>query len=220
MYLNYFIFVIALLILIYVSCIIENKSIVYFLGILLIFLVLNKCVESKKEYFDVNRSIELLKRTSNQSREISKLENEVSDLGSELTDLVEVVKKQNLIANIDKNNESSEFSIEQSQKNQDDDLDRLDKELDILIKLYKKETEDLTQPDSLPVYSSCKVKKEGEMYMRPDKEMSTHDMIKTLENQEMMKNLGITSPSSQGLYNSMNNGKEISDMMDININLI
>ena len=220
MYLNYFIFVIALLILIYVSCIIENKSIVYFLGILLIFLILNKCVENKKEYFDVNRSIELLKKTSNQSREINKLENNVDDLSKELEDLKNVVTKQHLIDNINKNMEATDYNIQESQLKQDDDLDRLDKELDILIKLYKQETEDMTQPDSLPVYSSCKVKKEGEMYMRPEKEMSTQEMMQTLENQEMMKNLGITSESSQQLYSSINNGKEISDMMDININLI
>ena len=37
MYLNYFIFVIALLILIYVSSVVKNKGVVYFLGIILIY---------------------------------------------------------------------------------------------------------------------------------------------------------------------------------------
>jgi len=35
-----------------------------------------------------------------------------------------------------------------------------------------------------------------------------------------MKNLVITSESSQALYNSMNNGKNIGDSMDINFNLV
>ena len=220
MYLNYFIFVIALLILIYVSTLIKDKTIVYFLSIILIFLVLNKCVEDKKEYFNVNRSIELLKKTSNQSKEINKLDNEVEDLSKQLNDLTKVVQQQHLISNIDKNMEASEFSIEQSQKNQDEELKRLEIELDVLIKLYKQELEDNSQPDSLPVYSSCKVKSEGEMYKRPEKEMSTQEMMKSLENQELMKNLGITSESSQALYNSMNNGNDIGDSMDINFNLV
>ena len=125
MYLNYFIFVIALLILIYVSTLIKDKTIVYFLSIILIFLVLNKCVEDKKEYFNVNRSIELLKKTSNQSKEINKLDNEVEDLSKQLNDLTKVVQQQHLISNIDKNMEASEFSIEQSQKNQDEELKTL-----------------------------------------------------------------------------------------------
>lgn len=220
MYLNYFIFVIALLILIYVSTLIKDKTIIYFLSIILIFLVLNKCVEDKKEYFNVNRSIELLKKTSNQSREINKLDNEVEDLSKQLNDLVKVVQQQHLIAIVDKNMEASEFSIEQSQKNQDEELKRLEIELDVLIKLYKQELEDTSQPDSLPVYSSCKVKSEGEMYKRPEKEMSTQEMMKSLENQELMKNLGITSESSQALYNSINNGNDVGDSMDINFNLV
>jgi len=180
MYLNYFIFVIALLILIYVSTLIKDKTIVYFLSIILIFLVLNKCVEDKKEYFNVNKSIELLKKTSSQSREINKLDNEVEDLGKQLNDLVTVVKQQHLISNINKNLEGSEFTIEQSQKNQDEELKRLEIELDLLIKLYKQELEDTSQQDSLPVYSSCKVKSEGEMYKRPEKEMSTQEMMKSV----------------------------------------
>ena len=219
MYLNYFIFVIALLILIYISTLIKNKGVIYFLSIIIIFLIINKCVEDKKEYFSVNKSIELLKRTANQSREINSLENQVENLDKELKDLVDVVKKQNIIQNMEKNMEASEFSLEKSQDKQDEELDRLDKELDILIKLYKKETEDTVKPDSLPVYSSCKVKAEGELYKRPDKEMSTQDMIKNLENQEMMKNLGITSESSQMLYNSVNDHKN-GDNMHINFNLV
>ena len=219
MYLNYFIFVISLLILIYVSSVVKNKGVVYFLGILLVFLVLNKCVEDKKEHFSVNKSIELLKRTASQSREINSLENQVESLDNELKDLVDVVKQQNLIQNMEKNMEASEFNLDKSQEKQDDELDRLDKELDILIKLYKKETEDTSKPDSLPVYSSCKVKKEGEMYKRPDEEMSTQDMIRDLENQEMMKNLGITGESSQMLYNSINKDKN-GDNMHINFNLV
>jgi len=219
MYLNYFIFVIALLILIYISTLIKNKGVIYFLSIIIIFLIINKCVEDKKEYFSVNKSIELLKRTASQSREINSLENQVENLDKELKDLVDVVKKQNIIQNMEKNMEASEFSLEKSQDKQDEELDRLDKELDILIKLYKKETEDTVKPDSLPVYSSCKVKAEGELYKRPDKEMSTQDMIKNLENQEMMKNLGITSESSQMLYDSVNDHKN-GDNMHINFNLV
>ena len=219
MYLNYFIFVIALLILIYISCVVKNKGVVYFLLIILIFLILNKCVKNKKEHFSVNKSIELLKRSANQSREINSLENQVSSLDNELKDLVEVVKKQNLIQNIEKNMESSEFNLDKAQEKQDDELDRLDKELDILIKLYKKETENTSKPQSLPVYSSCKVKREGELYRRPDKEMSTEEMMKNIEAQETLKNLGITSESSKILYDNINNNKT-GDNMHINFNLI
>ena len=49
MKLNLFILVISLLLLIYVSCKIEEKSIAYFLAVLLIFLILKKYLEEQNQ---------------------------------------------------------------------------------------------------------------------------------------------------------------------------
>ena len=49
MFLNYAILTIVLLFLIYISCIIKDKGIIYFILILLIFISLKKCMEDNKE---------------------------------------------------------------------------------------------------------------------------------------------------------------------------
>ena len=87
--------------------------------------------------------------------------------------------------------------------------------------LYRKETEDLDKKkyNSLPVFSSCKVKNEGEFYKRNQNQLSTQEMIQKLENQEMLKNMGIDSESSNELLTTMQNGN-MADNMNVNVNLV
>ena len=68
--------------------------------------------------------------------------------------------------------DSKTFSLEESQKKQDNSLESLENELDILLRLYKKENDvnEEVKYKSLPVFSSCKVNDMGEIYKR-DKEV-------------------------------------------------
>ena len=123
------------------------------------------------------------------------------------------------------NSKGKDFSLEESQKKQDEELSNLEKELDVLLKLYRKETEDLEKNEykPLPVFSSCKIFEEGEQYLRDyssegNGTVSDGDLIKSLENEELLKNLGIDSKTSMDLYNQMEMGKK-GDMIDFNINI-
>ena len=149
------------------------------------------------------------------------LKEKVGDLTTNLTDLTEIMKKQTLNKAMERGSEAKNFSLTESQKRQDLELDRIDKELDVLLKLYRKETEDLDKKkyNKLPVFSSCKVKNEGEFYKRDQNELSTQEMIQKLENQEMLKNMGIDSETSNDLLTTMQNGR-MSDNMDVNVNLV
>ena len=139
-------------------------------------------------------------------------------------DLRDVLKKQTIKNSMMKDGQAKTFSLVESQKNQDNSLESLEKELDILLRLYKKENENdnETKYKSLPVFSSCKVNDLGEMYkrdMNTDKE-KTKEIIEQLEKEELGKNLGIESESGRNLLSSVNkqiNGN--SGNVDINFNL-
>ena len=131
------------------------------------------------------------------------------------------MKKQTINRAMERGSEAKNFSLTESQKKQDLELDSLEKELDVLLKLYRKETEniDKLKYNKLPVFSSCKVKNEGELYKRDENPLSTEDMIHKLENQEMLKNMGIESETSGELLNTMQSAK-MGDNLDVNVNLV
>lgn len=224
MFLNYAILTIILLLLIYISYNIKDKGIIYFILILLIFITLKKCVDKntlKEKFYNVNTARVALSESVGNTNELDSLKEKVGNLSTNLTDLTEVMKKQTLNKAMERGSEAKNFSLTESQKSQDLELDRLDKELDVLLKLYRKETDDLDKKkyNTLPVFSSCKVKNEGEFYKRSDNQLSTQEMIQKLENQEMLKNMGIDSESSNELLTTMQNGN-MADNMDVNVNLV
>ena len=226
MFLNYAILTIILLLLIYVSYNVKDKGIIYFILILLIFITLKKCVETNKKetkenFYNVNSARTALSESVGNTNELDNLKEKVGDLTTNLTDLTEIMKKQTINKAMERGSEAKNFSLTESQKRQDLELDRIDKELDVLLKLYRKETDDLDKKkyNSIPVFNSCKVKNEGEFYRRSDNELSTQEMIQKLEKQEMLKNMGIDSETSNQLLTTMKNGR-MSDNMDINVNLV
>ena len=148
----------------------------------------------------------------------------VKDLETTVSDLKEVLKKQTIKNNMIRDGESKTFSLEESQKKQDSNLESLENELDILLRLYKKENEvnDEVKYKSLPVFSSCKVSDMGEMYKRDEEieKEKTQKIIETIQKEELGKNLGIGSETSKDLLGLVNN--EVSGNtgnVDINFNL-
>ena len=128
----------------------------------------------------------------------------INDLETTVADLKEVLKKQTIKNAMIRDGDAKTFSLEESQKKQDSSLESLENELDILLRLYKKENEvnDEVKYKSLPVFSSCKVNDMGEMYKKDmDEGMKEHKkIIETLEKEELGKNLGIQSQKQVKIY--------------------
>ena len=225
MYLNIFLLVILLLGLIFVTDKIQNKGIVYFLLIILIFLCVKKFLVKQKEYFtNADEVSKQLYDSVAGADDTTVLNNRINELESTVSDLRDVLKKQTIKNSMMKDGEAKSFSLVESQKNQDNSLESLEKELDILLRLYKKEndTDNETKYKSLPVFSSCKVNDLGEMYKRDinSEKEKTKEIIEQLENEELGKNLGIESETGRELLSSVNkqlNGN--SGNVDINFNL-
>lgn len=225
MYLNIFLLVILLLGLIFVTDKIQNKGIIYFLLIILIFLCVKKFLIKQNEYFTNSDEVskQLLDSVAG-ADDTTVLNNRINELENTVMDLREVLKKQTIKNSMMKDGEAKTFSLVESQRNQDNSLESLEKELDILLRLYKKENEsdNETKYKSLPVFSSCKVNDLGEMYkkdMSAEKE-KRNEIVEALEKEEMGKNLGIESETGRDLLSSVN--KQInrnSGNVDININL-
>ncbi len=225
MYLNIFLLVILLLGLIFVTDKIQNKGIIYFLLIILIFLCVKKFLIKQNEYFTNADEVskQLLDSVAG-ADDTTVLNNRINELENTVMDLREVLKKQTIKNSMMKDGEAKTFSLVESQRNQDNSLESLEKELDILLRLYKKENEsdNETKYKSLPVFSSCKVNDLGEMYkkdMSAEKE-KRNEIVEALEKEEMGKNLGIESETGRDLLSSVNkqlNGN--SGNVDININL-
>ena len=221
MYLNIFLLVILLLGLILVTDKIKNKGIVYFMLIILIFLCVKKFLINQKEYFENAEQIhQQLQNSVSDSNESDALRNRINELENTVQDLRQtMIDKTNPMI---RDNNAKGFSLEESQKNQDSSLESLESELDILLRLYRKENEtnEETKYKSLPVFSSCKVNDLGEMYKRDLNTEKNKEIIESLEREELGKNLGIDSESSRDLLSSINrqvNGK--SGNVDINLNL-
>ena len=225
MYLNIFLLVILLLGLIFVTDKIQNKGIIYFLLIILIFLCVKKFLIKQNEYFTNADEVskQLLDSVAG-ADDTTVLNNRINELENTVMDLREVLKKQTIKNSMMKDGEAKTFSLVESQRNQDNSLESLEKELDILLRLYKKENEsdNETKYKSLPVFSSCKVNDLGEMYKRDmsaEKE-KRNEIVEALEKEELGKNLGIESETGRDLLSSVNkqiNGN--SGNVDINFNL-
>ena len=225
MYLNIFLVVLMLLGLVYLNDKIKKKSVIYFLMIILVFLCVKKMGQEQNEYFE---NIEEIQNQLQQSVETENsgmaMKGRINDLETTVADLKEVLKKQTIKNAMIRDNDSKTFSLEESQKKQDSSLESLENELDILLRLYKKENEvnEEVKYKSLPIFSSCKVNDMGEMYKKDvDAEQErTQKIIETLEKDELSKNLGIESESGKdllGLVNKQVNGN--AGNVDINFNL-
>lgn len=222
LYLNYFISAILLLLIILITYYIKEKSIIYFIVILLILLILNCILKKKKEFFNVNETAELLRESAEKDNKMEKMNSKMAKLENNIGDLTDIVKQQRVKELYKKNSEAKDFDMTKSQEKQDNELDFLEREIDILTKMYKNEVDMLEGKNvsAIPVLSSCKVKNEGNLYKKGNgNESQTEDLIKKIENIERLKNNGVNSESSNNLYNLISKDK-ISDNMDINVNLL
>lgn len=234
--LSHIVFILLLLVLILFTFCLEQKTVMYFIIILLVLLVVQKCVkENKAERFvdhegtdgnsgsgvtvDTSEAADKLMAAAGKDREINSLQKHVGGLEKEIRELRDIMRLKNLNTAIEKNAKSQDFDLAKSQQQQDNTLDALEGELDVLLKLYRKETEteDKTKYHSLPIYSSCKAKEEGMQYLR-DYE-NNESTVQMLENEELMKNLGIDSKSSAQLMSQIKKG-QASDNINFNINLV
>ena len=231
MNLEYLILALVLIVLIYISTLIKNKGFLYFVIIIIIFLYLKILLDKQninnenrknREYFNsLAPSRFKLQQSVNKEKEVDLLKKQIKDLQSNVTDVTEVLKKHTLSRAYQRGNDGQTYDLQSSQEKQDNELDNLDKELDVLLKLYRKENEELDKNKyhSLPVYSSCAVKNQGDLYMRDPNELSVQDLATELESKEVLKNLGIESQSSAKLLSQIQTGSS-SDNMDINLNLV
>lgn len=222
MELNIFILVICLLGLILVSYEIKNKNIVYFLCVLLLFLGL-------KKYFELNENFETpeeqeaiakLEEAVKSTSENEEMQERVNNLETNIEDLKNIIKAQNLSREMNRGDEAKTFSLTESQKRQDSNLESLEKEVDILLRLYRAENDnnDKDKYKTLPIYSSCKVRDQGKKYTRDYDNMSTQELINDLEKAEAVKNLGFNSDSAEQLHSLLQS--QDSQNIDVNFNLI
>ena len=225
MYINIFLVVLLLLGLVYLNDKIKKKSVIYFLMIILVFLCVKKMCGEQTDFFDNIENIqEKLQNSVEEEKKDMAMDGRIKELESTVTDLKEVIKKQTIKNSMIRDGESKTFSLEESQKKQDNSLETLENELDILLRLYKKENDvnEEVKYKSLPVFSSCKVNDMGEMYKRDEEveKEKTQKIIETLQKEELGKNLGIGSETSKdllGLVNKQVNGN--AGNVDINFNL-
>jgi len=143
MELNLFILVIFLLGFIFISSKIPQKSIVYFLCILLIFLILKKYLDKQNNQNKQNREtfqsaqereaiskMDLaVERTANDDA----LKERVGGLETNIEDLKKIIRAQNLNKQMERGEDAKTFSMTESQKRQASNLEGLEKEVDILL---------------------------------------------------------------------------------------
>ena len=224
MYLNLFILVIFLLGFIFVSSKIPQKSIVYFLCILLIFLILKKYLDKQnRETFQSSQEREAIskmdfavERTANDDA----LKERVGGLETNIEDLKKIIRAQNLNKQMERGEDAKTFSMTESQKRQDSNLESLEKEVDILLKLYKQESDnnDKDKYKTLPIYSSCKVRDQGKQFVRGKDNRTTQDLLRDLEKTETLKNLGLNSETAEHLHDLLDG--ENNQNVDVNFNLV
>ena len=224
MELNLFILVIFLLGFIFISSKIEKKSIVYFLCILLIFLILKKYLDKQnRETFQSTQEREAIskmdlavERTVNDDA----LKERVGGLETNIEDLKKIIRAQNLNKQMERGEDAKTFSMTESQKRQDSNLEGLEKEVDILLKLYKQESDnnDKDKYNTLPIYSSCKVRDQGKQYVRGKDNRTTQDLLRDLEKTETLKNLGLNSETAEHLHDLLDG--ENNQNVDVNFNLV
>ena len=128
----------------------EQKTIMYFIIILLVLLVVQKCVkENKAERFadhkgeevetvDTSEAADKLMAAAGKDREINGLQKQVGSLEKELRELRDIMRMKSLNTAIEKNAKSQNFDLSKSQEQQDATLDALESELDVLLKYIEK----------------------------------------------------------------------------------
>ncbi len=229
--LYYIILTLCLILLILITALVDDKKkgYGYFLIILFVFLVVHRYVKDRQKnelfvskylegFVDTTDATDALAAAVAKDNQIVELQNQVKSLEKDIGDLTDVVRQRALNTALDDTSEARDFSLLEAQKKQDQDLDKLESELDVLLKLYRNETEeqDKVKYDTLPVFSSCKLKEEGMAYLRDANE--TQNYASQLETEEMMKNLGVNSRTSAELLGQMN--KQQGDNINFNLNLV
>ncbi len=220
MYLNIFLVVIVSLGIIFMTDKIKNKGVAYFLLITLIFLTLKKFLSEQKEYFEnVDKVTEELKESVARSSETAELKSRISQLENNLSDFKSDLVKKTIETTMIRNEESETYGTKESQLEQDELLASLEREVEILEKLYnsKNDTVDETKYKSLPVFSSCKVNDMGEYYKNDN--TNNNSLVRQLEDEEQGKNLGMESNSGRDLLKKINNHSGNLGNVDINFNL-
>ena len=222
--LYYIILTLFLLVLILITCCLKQKSVMYFIIIIFLALVLNKCIldNKKVETFAATQAGDQLINAVRKDREIDALQNQVSNLQRDIKDLTDVVRVKTLNNQLEKNSKTDNYNLLESQKSQDRELGALEAELDVLLKLYRKEIDDndKNKYKSIPIHSSCKVKDEGLQYVRDyDDEKLTSNDIQTLENSELLKNAGIDSESATNLLSTLKQGS-LDDKINMAFNFV
>ena len=220
MYLNIFLVVIVSLGIIFMTDKIKNKGVAYFLLITLIFLTLKKFLGEQKEYFEnVDNVTEELKESVARSSETAELKSRITQLENNLSDFKSDLVKKTIETTMIRNEDSETYGTKESQLEQDELLASLEREVEILEKLYnsKNDTVDETKYKSLPVFSSCKVNDMGEYYKNDN--TNNNSLVRQLEDEEQAKNLGMESNSGRDLLKKINNHSGNLGNVDINFNL-
>ena len=220
--LNIFILVICLLGLILISYQIKNKNIIYFLCVMLTFLALKRYFESREQFQSTQEkeAISSLEDAVNRTAETEELQERVGGLETNIEDLKKIMRAQNLSRQMERGDEAKTFSMTESQKRQDSNLESLETEIDILLKMYKEENmnNDKDKYKTLPIYSSCKVRDQGRKHVRTSDNRTTQDLMRDLEKADTLKNLGLNSESAEELHSLLQ--AEDSQNIDVNFNLL
>lgn len=215
MNLKIFILAIILMVLIYISSLIKQKNLIYFICVLLILLSLRDYIQNKETFENVQlkEAINKVNEAVGETEESDKLNKKIKNLEATLSDLTRIVREQNLNKEMDRGADATNFSMTESQKTQDNQLEMLEKEVDILLKLYKKQNQNNEEDKykTLPIFSSCKVSDLGQKYQKPQ------EIVKELLNADKNKNLGLNSESAEQLEEMLDN--DMNETVDFNIKL-
>lgn len=215
MNLKIFILAIILMVLIYISSLIKQKTLIYFICVLLILLSLRDYIQNKETFENVQlkEAINKVNEAVGETEESDKLNKKIKNLEATLSDLTRIVREQNLNKEMDRGADATNFSMTESQKVQDNQLEMLEKEVDILLKLYKKQNQNNEEDKykTLPIFSSCKVADLGQKYQKPQ------EIVKELLNADKNKNLGLNSESAEQLEEMLED--DMNETVDFNIKL-
>lgn len=215
MNLKIFILAIILMVLIYISSLIKQKTLIYFMCVLLILLSLRDYIQNKETFENVQlkEAIDKVNEAVVETEESDKLNKKIKNLEATLSDLTRIVREQNLNKEMDRGADATNFSMTESQTTQDNNLGMLEKEVDILLKLYKKQNQNNEEDKykTLPIFSSCKVADLGQKYQKPQQ------IVKELLNADKNKNLGLNSESAEQLEEMLDN--DMNETVDFNIKL-
>ena len=102
-----------------------NKTFSYFVSIIFIFIILNRYIElnKTKENFNVNTASDALRESVKTTKDIDLLREQVSNMDKNVNDLTDVMKRQTINKAMESGSEAKNFSLTDSQKRQDLELD-------------------------------------------------------------------------------------------------